>query len=413
MVAVRHSRDDGVQPGIDLLTRHVRHRTDMVADAAAAAIWDEVEAYSRHADALLRAEVAAHCNQVFHAFFTTMEDRRHPTRGDFPWTGNHAMRRVDLGISLPDFMKAFRIGQITLWDDILVGVSEHPDTQDAALLMVNQVMRTIEVGSSAAAESYLEAQQYKVADNARLARDLLEDLLGGRPPAVGPRVAALREAGITEEERLVVVVASLPAGSEGPGARTMPSLKSALGATAPGLVVIRHDEVVAVQAVPGSTDRFLGEVRRIGQALVAQGLLAGIGVSSCQTGWDRLPGMYDEACAALQALGGKPGVQAVTELSTLEVLVRAQDPSATRLLRPQVRSFIEADLAEGGSLLQTLRVYVACDLNARQAAMQLHVHANTIYYRLERISERTGCDTHRVEDLIDLLLAVRLMSRDA
>ena len=59
--------------------------------------------------------------------------------------------------------------------------------------MVGQVMRTIEVGSTAAAEAYLEAQQYRVADRARLARDLLEDLLDGRPPAVASALGALAD----------------------------------------------------------------------------------------------------------------------------------------------------------------------------------------------------------------------------
>lgn len=38
------------------------------------------------------------------------------------------------------------------------------------------------------------------------------------------------------------------------------------------------------------------------------------------------------------------------------------------------------------------------------------MHANTVYYRLERIAERTGCDVRRVEELIDLLLAVSIVS---
>ena len=109
------------------------------------------------------------------------------------------MRRVELGITLSDFMKAFRVGQLTLWDDILAGVNEWPSTKDAALLLVNQVMRTIEVGSTAAAEAYLEAQQYQLADSARLARDLLEDLLAGQPPTVEERQLALAQMGLADD----------------------------------------------------------------------------------------------------------------------------------------------------------------------------------------------------------------------
>ena len=48
-------------------------------------------------------------------------------------------------------------------------------------------------------------------------------------------------------------------------------------------------------------------------------------------------------------------------------------------------------------------------LNAEIAAQRLHVHVNTAYYRLERISERTGCDLRSFADLEELLIAIRLL----
>ena len=166
----------GEAHGADKLAQWVQRRESVIAHDATNTIWHQVPAYGARADAGLRDDVEAHCRQVFAAFLASVNERRHPLRSDFPWSGQHAMRRVELGITLSDFMKAFRVGQLTLWDDILAGVNVWPSTKDAALLLVNQVMRTIEVGSTAAAEAYLEAQQYQLADSARLARDLLEDL---------------------------------------------------------------------------------------------------------------------------------------------------------------------------------------------------------------------------------------------
>ena len=65
-------------------------------------------------------------------------------------------------------------------------------------------------------------------------------------------------------------------------------------------------------------------------------------------------------------------------------------------------------MAEGGPLIATLREYVACDLNARRAADNLHIHVNTAHYRLSRIAERTGYDLRSVSDLIEILIAARL-----
>jgi len=55
---------------------------------------------------LPRQEVAAHCRQVFLASLHRVDERRHPVRGDFPWTARHAMRRVD---ELIDLLVAVRV----------------------------------------------------------------------------------------------------------------------------------------------------------------------------------------------------------------------------------------------------------------------------------------------------------------
>jgi len=402
----------GDTEGIDRLVSWVRGCTDEIASAAATTMWDEIDAYAVYDDRGFRSEVESHCAQVFTAFTDTLADRREPTRADFPWTGRHAMRRVDLGIALADFMKAFRIGQIALWDGVLEGVAADPSTKDSALLIVGQVMRTIEVGSTAAAEAYLEAQQFQLADSARLARDLLEDLLEGRPPTVRPRLEMLSDVGISEGAPLVVVVGSLslPGGSSADRAAHA-LLRSALNNPGRGLVVVRHDEVVAVVPVEeGGEDRMLSRVKGGVSSLAGHGVFPSVGVSSVHPGFLDIPEAYEEARMARRSLRGRAGVQSLARMSTLDYLVQTHDRTARRLVRPQVRAFVQEDLAAGGTFIETLRRYVACDLNAKLAAMELHVHANTVYYRLERIADRTGCDVRRVEELIDLLLAVSIVA---
>lgn len=392
--------------GADRLAEWVRRREQVIAHDATNTIWHQIPAYSDLADAGLKAEVEAHCRQVFSAFLAGVTDRRYPRRADFPWSGQHAMRRVELGIALSDFMKAFRVGQIALWDDILAGVSEWPSTKDAALLLVNQVMRTVEVGSTAAAEAYLEVQQYQLADSARLARDLLEDLLAGKPPRVRERLDALAEVGLGDDVPTVVVVAALPP-TEG-NARQRQRLRNALTISGKGMVVARQDEVVALLPVgAGGEERVVQSVRSTVAQLAGGGVITSAGMSSARTGYGLMPEAYDEARTALGSLGGEPGVRAMREMSTLDLLVSTH--GCARFVPPSVRAFVQEDLEAGGVLVETLSAFVAHDLNAKLTAMRLHVHANTIYYRLERIAERTGCDVRRVEDLIDLLLAVRLV----
>ena len=79
--------------------------------------------------------------------------------------------RVDHEIPLVDFLKAFRIAQLELWDHLLEWAQSGPEAEQTVLGLVSHVMRTIEAGSSAAATTYIEAQQYDtISTRARLGR---------------------------------------------------------------------------------------------------------------------------------------------------------------------------------------------------------------------------------------------------
>ncbi|MGW5922387.1 PucR family transcriptional regulator [Nocardia fluminea] len=56
-------------------------------------------------------------------------------------------------------------------------------------------------------------------------------------------------------------------------------------------------------------------------------------------------------------------------------------------------------LAVHPELLETLRCHIANDLNRRKTARMLHLHTNTVDYRIRRIAALTGFDAKRCPDL--------------
>jgi DNA-binding PucR family transcriptional regulator len=48
-------------------------------------------------------------------------------------------------------------------------------------------------------------------------------------------------------------------------------------------------------------------------------------------------------------------------------------------------------------------------MNLTRAAEALHVHPNTLRYRLRRIEERSGRDPHIFSDLVDLICLLDLL----
>ena len=101
---------------------------------------------------------------------------------------------------------------------------------------------------------------------------------------------------------------------------------------------------------------------------------------------------------------------APSSLSTFNHLVLSNEGTARRPIDEKIRQFIEEDLAAGGSYIDTINAHVASDLNAKVAAELLHLHVNTAYYRLERIAERTGLDLRKLPEVIDLLVAERMLT---
>ncbi|TQL68413.1 CdaR family transcriptional regulator [Nocardioides albertanoniae] len=375
--------------------------------------WDQVPAYVASPDPGLREDVADHAEAVFRAVLTTLEEGRGALREDFYLSPGQAANRVRQGIALADFLHAFRIGQVALWESIVDVAAQDPETERAVLPAATHVMQVIEVGSTVAAEAYLDSQQTVLAEGDRVRRDLVEDLLAGREVPVGPRLDIARSCGLEREGRAAVLVAvpSHPL-RVGESLREMLRVvRTELGPTQEGLAVIRQEQMIGI--LPMTSDdieALVPDLRRVHERLARQGVELTVGISTVHTGWSGVPAAYAEAGIARGSLGEAPGVVALSMLSTVDYLVLRDDPIARRVIRQRLREFVLDDLARDGAMIETLQAYVASDLNAKLAAERMHMHVNTAYYRLDRIAQRTGCDLRRFADVEELVFAVRLLA---
>ncbi|HEX5994461.1 MAG TPA: PucR family transcriptional regulator ligand-binding domain-containing protein [Jiangellales bacterium] len=66
-----------------------------------------------------------------------------------------------------------------------------------------------------------------------------------------------------------------------------------------------------------------------------------------------------------------------------------------------------------GDLVKTLRAYLRADAQPGQTASRLHIHRNTLRYRLSRIEQLLGIDLDRVDDLVACSLAFQLRRQTA
>ncbi|MCW4354524.1 helix-turn-helix domain-containing protein [Hoyosella sp. YIM 151337] len=400
----------------DVSSNHKQRLADLIqesvqeiANKSADRVIKEVASYRDNPAPSLRAEVSAHCRAVFEIFIENLRSSVTPDTADYSVTSMYAMNRVAQSIPLADFLRAFRISQITLWESVQAIADTEPALKDASAKAVVGMLQVLETGATTAATAYAEAERYIIADATRATRDVVEALLGGNPPTRGPHLAALHTAGLSSGSPFVVMSGLALATPSAP--RDLTQALGRLSSANRGLLTMRQDEIIGILPVSGpNIDSMEGTMQRMVTVLRERGIALTAGLSMVNSKLEAAPEAYREAQVARVARRGKPGVQYLDRLSPFDYLLAAPDPTAQRLVSPRVRRFVEEDAASGGVYIETLLAYIAANLNAKAAAEVLYVHSNTVYYRIERIAERTGEDIRNFLSVLDLLVAVKLLT---
>ncbi|MCK1797146.1 PucR family transcriptional regulator ligand-binding domain-containing protein [Streptomyces sp. XM4193] len=163
---------------------------------------------------------------------------------------------------------------------------------------------------------------------------------------------------------------------------------------------------------PLDADGLLGAVRRpLTRGLGEDGRVT-FGVSAAVTSAEGLRGALEEARHARRVAAARPGPVCASgheELASHVLLLPfvpddVRRAFTARLLEP-LRDYDEKHRAE---LVPTLRAFLECDGSWTRCASRLHLHVNTLRYRVGRIEQLTGRDLSRLEDKLDFFLALRM-----
>jgi hypothetical protein len=401
---LEHLASDPLTGLVDALTA----RRDEVIDRGLHRIRSEIPEYRAIVDPTFVADVRQHVALHHDLMMRSVADGHPPPREALAFMRTRATRRVGR-IPLAAFMQAFRIYQEEFWDALLTS-ADSDAARISAMEAAGTIIRYINLAAAEAAEVYLEAERLLHAQGERVRRDLLEDLLAGRPPAPGPKLTAAREAGLGPSAECLLLAAQpvTPPADERRLRGAAVALTRAVGAAVAPLTVVRHEEVVVVTTADRPVATLIESLETAQEQLAGEDITLAIGVSTLQTGLDRLPDAYGEAMSALERVRPAGGVMALPALSAFDCLTLFGPATARRRIPAKVRQFVADDLAEDGVLTTTLREYVAADFNTKVAAERLYVHPNTARYRLGKIEERTDCDLRHVADVLDLLIALRV-----
>ncbi|MER5859513.1 PucR family transcriptional regulator [Streptomyces sp. NPDC059688] len=272
----------------------------------------------------------------------------------------------------------------------------------------------------------------------RLAQEVLELVQTGAAPAeiaARLRVAApVLLPGLGTAPHWQVVVARVEwEGQEAEGGPVAQSLLEevlvdplATGPEPSDRIAVAHtgDEAIALVPLPAvSAEHDGSETGLLADSLlqsVREPLTAGLnddgrltlGVSAAVHSAEGLRGALEEARHARRVAAARPGRVCAAghqELASHVLLLPFVPDDVRRAFTARLLDPLkDYDRRHRAELIPTLEAFLDCDGSWTRCATRLHLHVNTLRYRVGRIEQLTGRDLSRLEDKLDFFLALRM-----
>ena len=285
---------------------------------------------------------------------------------------------------LEDLLHAYRTGGRLAWQS--VAAAARPSEQGALLVGADLIMQYIDTVSAAIAQAYLDERQHVVSEEDRKLRELLDAL--GDPAAVASDLQNL-----AKDLSLPILAAYRPFAAimRDGGPRDHARVAKALRAR--GVLALSEGRRIIGLVDPERSRGLIGQASAlaIGDVTHRPDLAAAL---------DEVR-MLADLSSALDRQGElSPG-------DHLPELLLASSPRLASALRARALGPLEAYADRRGTdLVETLAAFVRSDCDRRATAATLHVHPNTVDYRLGRVEELTGLNLSRPGDLLLVTLAL-------
>jgi hypothetical protein len=384
-----------------------------IGQATAARIADEIPGYRDAAPELIN-DLRAGATATVEVLARTLAEGSTVRREDLGFLRDLAARRVHQGVSLEVFLRAYRVALLAYWDACADEASRLRISRDAGFRLAHSAIDAIDTITTQAAEAYLREETRLRTQSGRAARDLVERLIDGQPTDPGRRHPAAP--GLDPTGQLLTAVGrveltTLAVGDALQLARDAVEENMSLGVVRP-LATIRHGELVLISAgtSPGAKIASLHAARQ--RTIEEHNIEVRYGVGVPSQGFASVQQAYREAALALSYTSPGRPIVSLGELSALECALIGATATTKAIIASKgnnLRALPDEDLA---AAVETIRAFSDADLNVAKAAQQMHVHPNTVRYRLQQIATKTGHDPHTFAGLVELRCILEMADND-
>ena len=386
---------------------------EALASSLYEAIVEQVPAFGASGNPELLPDLARHVKEHLAGFRGLLGGA---AVADFDFVRAHAQRRATQRFPLEAMLQAYRCQQevFTQWTRDRVAVPSSRGNEKALAALDRLAREYASAVSLIAAAAYVEQTRVTAEVEGDRRSELLSILVTGYDEADARIARLLKRAGYLEQ-RLSFCVAlaqsidPLEMDSPPRAQRICAAIVASVAALPiRALVGIRGNLVTAVFSDVRRVSGWTAPQARLADRILPQLLTLGpsvlIGLSSDQSSTAFIPRGVHEATLALDFASVGERVVSFSTLPIRRLLVHHGADYVQAALPTWFARLREADAKSPGTLVKSLRALANADMNVQRAARELGIHANTLYARIQRVTELTGLDAQRYHDLTHLLL---------
>jgi sugar diacid utilization regulator len=254
-------------------------------------------------------------------------------------------------------------------------------------------------------------QQALQAIESRFSSELLEMILSGGA-RVGEVRDRLRAFGIDPTSQLAVIAITVGDGPVRPAGSTDEIEAFFRGRGTAAVVVAGSQDTVAVFPWANAGADVVVLCRELVDVMTQRfpddRVLVGVGALAPDSTALREPLIGSrEVCQVLRRRGAASRVGTFADVNTYRMLLGLHDRNVLRRFADDILGPLRGhDVHHGTDLERTLRAFLGNDGGFATTATDLYIHVNTLRNRLSRIGELTGRDVTKLEDRVDMFLAL-------
>ena len=186
-----------------------------------------------------------------------------------------------------------------------------------------------------------------------------------------------------------------------------------------GGITKKNDLFFIVSSEKMENSQQVAQVKKIAQALhknLAEryyNLTFTSGIGFMQDMISKFHVSYRQAYTALRhtlSLPCKGTIQHFMDMGVFRLLLyRSKQPQLKSFLMDHFEPLLSMERENVWPLLETMYSYIICGFNFRECARKIHVHHNTVHYRLKKIESLCNLDLEKPADLVTTLVCLEIL----